>query len=158
MPEGGLRHLDRRGETRAVGARAVQLLGREEVVLGQGLAAPQVGSGTVLLRLGLLDRGLGTLRLQPVAVGVDPQEHGARAHPVALAEAHVGRDALHLGRDLDHVLRLDLAEGLDLVDDVLDGDGGDPDPEGRPLLAARRGVGASPAGRSERGRHEGEDE
>ena len=157
-PEGGLRDLDRGGEAGAVGARAVQLLDGEEVVLGQGLAALQVGPGPVLLGPGLLEGGLRAFRLQPVAIRVDPQEHRARSHPVALAEAHVGRDALHLGRDLDHVLRLDLAEGLDLVDDVLDGDGRDPDPEGRPLRSARRGVAASPTGRPERGRHDGEDE
>ena len=149
-PEGGLRHVHGRAEARVLALRARQLLHRQEVVLGQGLAAPQVGRGAVLLRPGLLEHGLRPLGLQPVPVGVDPQEHRPGAHPVALAEAHVGRDAVHLGRDLDHVPRLDLAERLDLVDDVLDGDGGDPDAEGRALLPGGGGVAAAAAGGGER--------
>ena len=145
-PEGGLRHVHGRAEARVLALRARQLLHRQEVVLGQGLAALQVGPGAVLLRPGLLEQGLRPLGLQPVPVGVDPQEHRPGTDPVALAEAHVGRDAVHLGRDLDHVARFDLAERLDLVDDVLDGDGGDANAEGRALLPGGGGVAAAAAG------------
>ena len=71
-------------------------------------------------------------------------------------------DALDLGRHLHHVLRLERAERLDLVDDVLDGDGGHAHAQGgrcgraaaAPPRAPPQADGEAPTARARtRGRH-----
>ena len=61
-------------------------------------------------------------------------------------EVHLDHRALDLGRHLHQLLRLEGAERLDLVDDLLDRHGGDPDHQGR-AHGLGRGALAASAGR-----------
>jgi hypothetical protein len=83
---GGLGRSPRPREALRLLLRAVQLLRRHQLLAGELLAALQVGCGPARLGHLLLVGGLGLLGLEAIAVGIDAQEHGLRAHAQALVE------------------------------------------------------------------------
>ncbi len=129
-------------------ARPDQLLGGDEMLLGQLLTTLQIVLGSVRVGQGLLVHRLGAIRLELVAVGVDPDENGLGGDAIPLMEEHLADRALHLPRDLHQLLGLEGAEGLDLEGDVPNLGGSDPDPNSRrPLRSGARIAGRPGAGR-----------
>ena len=155
---GGLRHLHRRFQAGVLAARAGELLGRRAAGSSasdsrRARSACARSSSAVAWSLSALARSAstrwrsGSIRSSTVA--------GLTRSPSRKRTSR--RDTLDLGRDLHQVLRLERAERLDLVDDVLD------QRRGRPARAAPV-VGDEPTRRSgshhrtsrERPRHKGD--